>query len=179
MSSLARVPFIEIVERIQSELVRDKAKNASMEKKYKGVVNDVCHELQLILPEDVLRKTGNISTIADYSTGTVTVAAAGSTITGASTAWTSDNSNDSLFKADDEEVAYRVTYTAGTTLTLSQPSTWVDDAVSAGSYKLMFDRFALASDFSHMIEDDAEEPETLFYWTSNGRAYLYPEDVSE
>jgi hypothetical protein len=180
MSNIRRLPFSEIVERIQSELVRDSAKNIPMEKKYQGVVNDIYTvELPLLLPEDLLRKTGSIATIADYSTGTITVAAAGSTVTGASTVWTSANSNNGLLKSDDEDTVYRVTYSAATTLTLSDPSAWIDDAVSAGNYRLIFDRFALASDFDRIVEDDEQEPEAVYYYTGGNRAYLNPKDNGE
>lgn len=180
MSQIRRVPFTELVERVQGEVVRDIAGNASADSKYRGMINDVyLTDFQTLLPEDLLRKQGNITTIADYSTGTITVAAAGATITGEDTAWTSAISNNAMFQAGGEDGAYRVTYTAATTLTLLDPTAWTDDAVTDGTYKLMFDRYALASDFGHMVEDDVEDPEAV-YWNSNAsRQFLTPKDNGE
>jgi hypothetical protein len=166
-------------ERIQSELVRATAQNTKSENKYKGVLNDIYMDARVVLPEDVLRKTSYVTTVADYSTGTATVAAAGTSITGASTAWASANSNDGLFKADDEETVYRVTYNSATQLDLSSPSAWADDAVSAGDYRLLFDRLALATDFSHMPQDNKDDPEIVYWWNNAGKAFLEPEDNGE
>jgi hypothetical protein len=180
MSNIRRIPFSEIFERLQDDLVRNKAQNVASEEKYKGAVNDVyLVEMPMFLPEDLIRKTANLATIADYSTGDITVTAAASAVTGVSTAWTSANSNDALLKADDEETVYRVAYSSATSLTLSSPSTWVDDAVSEGDYRLIFDRFALATDFAKMVEDDIEDPEVVYYYTGTGRAHLDPMDNGE
>lgn len=181
MSNFARMPFTEIFERIKEELVRDKAGNTAMENKYKGAVQDVyLQDFPILLPEDYLRTSATITTKANYSTGTVTIAADAAGATGASTAWTSALTDDSLFKADDENGIYRVTYSSGTSLLFSLPSTWQDDAVAAGSsYELMFDRFALASDFSHMVEDDKENPEVVHWYNNGGPAWLIPEDNGE
>lgn len=179
-TSTSRVPFTEAFERVQNEMVRDKATDAPTEYKYKGAINEVYgSDYILLLSEDLLRKEAYITTIADYDTGTITVAAAGSSITGASTAWTSANSNDGLLRADDEDGVYRVAYSSGTQLNLSSPTSWIDDAVSAGSYHLIFDRFALASDFSHMVQDDVEDPEAVYYRKSGAPAHLKPLDPGE
>jgi len=175
-----RIPFTELFERVQNELIRDKSSDSATENKYKGAINEVyASDLVLMLNEDLLRKESYISTTADYSTGTITVAAAGSSITGSSTAWTSANSDDALLKADGEDHWYRVAYSSGTELTLSSPSAWVDDAVSAGNYRLIHDRYALASDFSHMCIDDIEEPEAVYRMSGGSRAFLTPMDPGQ
>lgn len=180
MSNVRRIPYTELVERLQGELLRDTAANVNSEKKYKGVINDVYTvDFPILLPEDFLRKTGNFATKEDYSTGTITTTVAGTTITGASTSWTEANSDGSLLKADDTETVFRVGYSAGTTLSLTAPSTWVDDAVTAGDYRLMFDRYTLASDFDSIVQDDIEDPEVVHYWTGGGRQRLEPQDNGE
>ena len=180
MSNVTRIPFSELVERTQGELIRDNAQNTSSEYKYKGAINEVyMTDFMLLLPEDNLRKEATVKSIADYSTGTITVAANGTQITGAATVWTSANSDGGLLKADGEEAVYRVAYNAATTLDLSVPTTWVDDAVSAGTYRLTFDRYALASDFSNMMQDDYEEPEVVYWWTNGSRQFLRPKENGE
>ncbi len=181
-SKINRIPFTEIFERAQLELVRDSATAAANEAKYKGVVNDVyLVDFPILLPEDLIRKTGNITTIADYSTGLITIDNGDSAIVGDSDcAWTSAITNDSLLKADGEETIYRVTYgDDATDLDLSAPSTWKDDDVDDGAYKLMFDRYALAGDFGYMVQDDKDKPEAVSWWTGSGKAWLEPEDNGE
>ena len=180
MPKINRVPFTELFERVQNELVRDKSTNSATEYKYKGAVNEVyMNDLVLLLEQDLLRKQAYVSTIADYSTGTITAAAAASAATGASTAWTSANSNDSLLKANGEDHWYRVAYSSSTSLTLSSPSAWVDTAVSAGDYRLIFDRYALASDFSYMCIDDVHEPECVYRMSGGSPAFLTPLDPGQ
>ena len=107
------------------------------------------------------------------------IAAAGATITGSALCvWTSALTNDSLLKGDGNTL-YRVNYSSPTALTLVQPSTWIDDAQSADSYKLMFDRFALASDFSHMCLDDKDDPEVVYWYNNGNRQFLSPNDNGE
>lgn len=186
MSNFSRIPFTEIVERTQNEIIRDKAQDTISESKYKGAVNDVyMTDLLALLPEDFLRTTGVITTKEDYSTGTITVAVAGATIAGSSTLWTSANSDGALFKANDTGTVYRVAYTGASTLTLSSPAAWVDAAVTAGSYRLVFDRYALASDFSRMCIDKQRRqtgppgPEAVYYYNNGSPMYMNPRDNGE
>ncbi len=176
MGNIRRVPFTEMVERVQGEIVRDKAANVASEKKYKGIINDVYIDFAILLPETLLEKTASFTTKEDYSTGTITVSEGDSSVVGSGTSWTQANSDGALFKADDEETVYRVSYGTGMSLTLSDPSSWVDDDVSAGSYRLLFDRYALPSDFSHMAEDDEDDPEVVYYYSGTGRQFLEPRD---
>ncbi len=181
MSNVTRIPFTEIVERTQGEVIRDKAQNDSSEYKYKGAINEVyMTDFMLLLPEDNLRTEANITTIADYSEGLITVAAGGAAITGDGDAdWTSANSNGGILKADGEDAAYRVAYSSATELTLSSPTTWVDDAVADGSYRLTFDRYTLASDFSNMMQDDYDDPEVVFWYSNGSRQFLRPKENGE
>ena len=181
MSWDRRVPFTEIFERTMDEIVRDGNGNVTMEQKYKGFVNDVyLTDFLTMLPEDVLRKQANLTTIADYSEGLISVDAGDSAVTGDGDCdWTSANSNDALLKASGEEALTRVTYKSITELTLTTPSTWVDDDVDDEGYRLLFDRFALASDFSHMVIDDESEPEAVFWWSHGSKQFLIPKDNGE
>jgi len=181
MSNIRRIPYTELVERLQGELLRDKAANVASEKKYKGAINDVYTvDLPILLPEDYLRKSASIETKADYATGLITVDDGDASIVGDSDCvWTEALTDDGILKADDEEAIYRVTYSSATSLTLSAPAAWVDDDVADGGYRLMFDRYALPTDFMDMPEDDKEDPEVVYYNTGGGRAHIEPVDNGE
>lgn len=182
MSNVTRLPFTELFERLQSEVIRDVASNPTSEYKYKGVINDTyMTELMLLLPEDYLRTQASIITIADYSTGTVDISAAGTTVDEGDTAMslTSAISNDFLFKEDDNDLIARVDYTSGTQLTFQDDLTWPHSAVDEGTYRIVLDRYELASDFSHMCEDNVDKPECVYYPYGGGRAYLKPLDNGE
>src|SRR3990167_5204941 len=91
----ARRPFTEIFEVLQNELVREAA--SGEENKFKGIVNQVyLNELPSLLPETYIKQEGFITTVAEYTTGTVTVGTGTTNIIGASTSWTSANSDDLL-----------------------------------------------------------------------------------
>ena len=179
MPNQYKIPFTEQFERVMYELVRDKASNTAMEPKYKGAINDVYMADFLTLPEDYLRKTGTFRTIGDYVTGSITVANGGATIVGVATAWTSANSNDGLLKATDTETVFRVAYSGALVLTMGSPATWVDAALTAKGYRIIFDRYALVSDFGHMVIDDIDDPEAVYWWTGGARQHLTPQDNGE
>ena len=173
-TSSGRVPFAEIYEVAQNELIRAKSTDTAAENKFKGAVNEVYMEdLMLMFHEDYLRKEGTITTIADYSTGNA-YTVSGTTLTGASTLWTSANSNNMLLKVTGYNEVYRVTYVSATSLTLDR--SWAETAFSATNtaYRLVQDRYALASDFNHMCQDDIDYPEAAYYWRSGAKAFLKP-----
>lgn len=186
MSNLAKIPYTELFERLKDELIRDRTKNvAEVETKYKGFINDAYLDFIGILDEDYIRKTATITTKAPYTTGTAYGTLAGTTITGISTAWTSALTNGSLFKLASHNTVYRVNYSSGTELTLVQPSAWIEATVAladADTYRILFDRYALASDFSHIVMDDVEEPEAVYSWSANSgasRFFLRPKDFGQ
>lgn len=168
MSNINRIPFTEQYERVKAELVRDDAAGTASEAKYKGFINDV-YMVELPTKVDLkhIRKTANIITVADYSVGTIT-SISSTTVTGSSTAWTSANSNNLLFKHDSFDEVYRVTYVSAASLTLN--TAWSEGTVTAGgTYQLAQDRYALASDFDEMAEDPNK---SVYYWSGGTKQYL-------
>ncbi len=171
MADIRRIPFTEMVERLQKDFARD---NTASEDKFAGRINDT---YSIDIPSQIdwrhLRKTSYITTTADYSTGSITVT--GTTVTGTDTAWTSANSNNMLFKVDGYDEVYRVTYSAGTTLTLDR--TWIGDAItSSTNYQLYQDRYTLASDYDRLILDPNK---SIYYWDEGQPVYLYYKDPDE
>jgi len=175
MADIRRLPFIEIVERVQKELLRDGA--SGNEAKYKGIVNSL---YLYDIPPDIdwrhMRKESTITTVADYTTGYVTDASS-TTITGDSDcAWTSANSNTLLIKLSGYDELYRCTYSSSTSLTIDR--SWIGDAISSDevSYVLFQDRYALTSDFDRMILDSDK---AVFYWQDGKKIYLKYRSLEE
>lgn len=165
MADIRRIPFTEIVERVQKELIRD---NSAAEGKYKSRVNDI---YTIDLPDQIdwrhIRKEATITSTADYTTGTIALTNASTTVTGTGTTFTSANSNNLLLKAANYDEVYRVTYVGATSLTLDR--NWVEDTDTSETYTLYQDRYALATDFSHMILDPDK---SVYYWQNGNRNYL-------
>ncbi len=136
----ARRPFTEIVEVSQTELVREASSNS--EPKYKGCVNQVyTNEMVATLPERYLRKQGFLNLTAAYSAGTITVASGSTTVLGASTSWTSANT-DAYLNAAGYNRLYRVTFTNSTVLTFKNSLTWIGASGSGINYTLIQDRYS-------------------------------------
>lgn len=165
MPDIRRIPFTELYERLQNDFARDG--DASLTK-YQGRIND---QYTTIIPSDIdwrhIRKEATILTTADYNTGHISVTS-GSTFTGASTSWTSANSNGMLIKVSGFDELYRMTYSAGTTLTSDRA--WVGTDISSNTtYSLFQDRYALASDYERLILDPNQ---SIYYWLNGNRIYL-------
>lgn len=168
----ARRPFTEIVEVSQTELVREASSNS--EPKYKGCVNQVyMNDMPSELPERYLRKQGFVNLTAAYSAGTITVASGSTIILGASTSWTSANS-DAYINAAGYNRLYRLTFTNSTVLTLKNSLTWIGASASGVSYTLIQDRYAAPSDFMYMCQDNPEDPNIVSYMVNGYQLYLTP-----
>ena len=168
----ARICFTEIFEVAQTELVREASSN--VQPKYMGAVNQVyLNEMPEQLPETYIRKLGYITLAAAYSTGTVTVSSGGTSITGATTSWTTAY-NDMYINVSGYNRLYRVTDTTPTNLTLNNSLTWVGASGSGLSYTLIQDRYALPSDFSYMAEDNPEYPNIVSYYVNGFQIFLFP-----
>jgi hypothetical protein len=182
MSNVTRIPFTEIWERAQRELVRDKSTDGETESKYMGFANGFyMTDMMLMLDEKYLRTQAFISTKADYATGTVDISASGTTVDGGDTSpvWTAAVADGFLFKEDSNDLVARVDRTTDTQLTFQNSLTWPHDAVDEGSYRIVLDRYTVASDFSHMAQDNYDDPECVYYPRSTGRAYLTPLEPGE
>src|SRR3990167_2050922 len=169
----ARKPYTELFDAVQHELVREAA--TGEEGKYKGFVNNAyLNDLPAVLPEGYIKKTGYIVTAADYTTGTVTVGTGTSNIIGSSTSWTSANSDGRLIEISGRDTIYRVTFAAGTSITFQDSLTWTAASGSGLTYTLYTDRYTLASDFSHMLADDPDDPHVVYRYLSGNKVYLDP-----
>lgn len=171
MADIRRIPFTEMVERVQKELVRD---NSASEEKYKSRVND---EYTTTIPSGIdyrhIMKTASILTWADYSTGYVS-ATSTTTLTGTSSVWSGADAawvagtDDMLIKVDGYDEIYRATYAGATSITIDR--SWVGTDISSSTgYVLYQDRYALPSDFDRLIEDPDE---CVYYWSDGVKVYL-------
>lgn len=172
-TSDSRMPFIEVVEIAQNELIREQA--SGEEAKYKGTVNRVySNDLSAILPENFIKKEAYIITVAQYTTGTVTVGTGTTNIIGVATSWTSANSEGRLIDISGSDTIYRVTFTAGTDLAFQDSLTYTASSGTGKTYTLFTDRYALPTDFSHIIADDPEDPHVVYRFLSGNKVYLDP-----
>lgn len=139
-------PFTQIYEDCMLEM-RESSTETKTKSKYKRRVN---HIYQMDLPArfewDWLRKTGTIQLEDDYTTGTIAVAAAGTTVTGTSTVWTSANSNGHKMKISGNDQIYTCTFSSATSLTIS-PAFTGETAETAATYTLYQDTYELPADF--------------------------------
>jgi len=178
--NISRIPFSEMFEIAQNELVRDKSTDPATENKYKGAINEAyIEDLMLMFHEDYLRTESYVSTVADYGTGYITAISTTAVTGDGDCDWTSAIANNMLLKVAGYDEVYRVTYSSAVALTLDR--TWVGTAIVATntSYRLVQDRYALASDFNHMVIDDKDIPEAVYYWRSGSKAFLTPMDGGE
>lgn len=173
MPIAGRRPFSELVEVAQNELVREGAPGE--EPKYQGMLNQIySNELPAILNELYVKKEAYITTVADYTDGTVTVGSATSNIVGSSTSWTSANSEGRLIEISGKDIVYRVSFSAGTSLTFQDSLTWTASSGSGLSYTLFTDRYSLPTDFSHIIADDPEDPHVVYRYVGGNKVFLQP-----
>lgn len=169
----SRRPFSELFEVAAQELVREAA--SGVEAKYMGFTNQVyMNDLVNMLPERYIRKKGYITTAAYYSTGTVTVGTGTANVIGSLTSWTSANSNDFNLYVDGYNRIYRVTYAAGTSLTFQDNLTWVESSTTGATYRLVQNRYAVASDFSYVVSDDPDNPNAVSFMVGGFEMYMPP-----
>ena len=179
MAEIKRIPFSELVERVQKELVRDAS---AAEGKYKSRVND---EYTTAIPSEIdyrhIKKTGSVTTWADYSTGTVALVNGSADITGTSTVWNTGGdagwvagTDTMLFKAGNYDEVYRLTYVGATSATLDR--NWVEATDTSESYVIYQERYALATDFERMTD---ESDQCVYYWRNGIKVYLKYEDWTE
>ncbi len=176
---MSRIPFSQAVEVVRNEWIKDTSKAEAI---YKSAINYAyTNLLPLVVDEEHLRKQAFITTKADYSTGTVDISAAGTTVDKGDTAttWTSANSNGFLFKENASDLVARVDYTSATQLTFQDSLAWPHDAVDEGSYRLVLDRYALASDFGRIMQDVYEDGQVVYYFRGSGKMFLDPLIVSD
>lgn len=167
-----RLPFTELFEVAQRELVREASLN--QEDKYKGHVNRLyLNELPSILPERFIKKEAFITTVSEYTTGTVTVGSATAGVEGAGVTWSSADT-DKYIKINGRDRLYRVSFSNSTLLTFQDSLPWVESSGTGLSYSIFQDRYQLASDFAFMWEDDDEDPNAVSRYVSNAKLFMDP-----
>jgi len=169
----SRRPFMEMVEVVQNELIREAA--VGEESKYKGQINQVyTNDLPSVLPEKYIMKIGVVTLAAEYSAGTVTIGSGTSNFVGTSTVWTSAHTYSNI-KISGYDQIYRVTYGASTSLTFNNTSlSWTGSSGSGLSYSLFRDAYALPSDFSYMVSDNPDSPNVVYLYRNGARTFLTP-----
>ena len=155
--------FTEIFERCQTEM---NDKSTGVEQKWKDRVNQIyTSDLPNEFDWPYLNKETTLTIKARYNTGTVSIDTSGN-VTGASTVWTSDNSNGLLMKVDGTDEVMTFTFSTATTGTVSPvPIT----AISGKSYELYQPVYELPSDFDRLrkLEDGSS-----WYYYANRRRVL-------
>ena len=125
----------------------------------KRMVNTALHDIHLTSGEKFIwaHRDATIRTHPQYETGTVTATIGSTTLTGSSTLWNTANDfseNNARVGAkaviSGTEEVYEVSAVGSdTAITLATP--WIDATVSAASYVVFEDEYALASDFLRPI----------------------------
>lgn len=150
MGNLTIIPFTEMFERA-ARIIGDDALNA--ESKYKGFINDVyTKQLPRLYDWSCLKRSSQILCSAYYITGTVSISAGNTAVTGVGTVWTSGMTaaNGWKIKFAGNDNIYSFTYASGTTATLGQALSGSTD-IAGGSYILFRDTYSLASDFDRFL----------------------------
>lgn len=150
MSNLKIIPFTEMMERAMKFARED---SINVEDKYKGLINDVyTKKVPRMFDWNPLKRTSYIQCTAYYNTGTVSISAAGTSLVGVGTVWTSGMTvaNGWKIKFSGNPNIYTFEYVSGTTGTIS-PGLSGANAIAAGSYELFRDTYSLASDFDRFL----------------------------
>jgi len=169
MSNITRLtPYSELVEKVQT-LARDNS--YSSRDKFKGLIN-WAYTQEIPRKEDwsPLVASSSISCTARYNTGTVSVTAGDTTITGVGTTWVTGMTNRKIRISGNSNV-YTFTYASATTGTISPALSGGSDVSGAG-YVMFDDDYALASDFNRFLSGGS------LYKYRSGRPYVVSE-VSE
>jgi len=175
-TSTGVIPFTEMFERVKNEELRDKSMDTQAEDKYKGNVNETYY---IWLPSEFefrsYKKTTNITTVADYITGTVAVTKGSTAITGTSTVWTTSHSGSKIFIKGGHEI-YTFTRTAALTGTLDRA--YVDTTDTDATYVIFKRKYALANDFWRPVTVEPEHG-AFYYYKSGVRIDLIPKWAEE
>lgn len=105
-----------------------------------------------------LERTGHIITMAPYTTGTVSIAKGSTTLTGASTVWTTTNSYGVANARTSGKIelgtgdVYTISTVAASSITLNQRYVASEDLDAGSSYTYFEDEYALPSDFLKPVD---------------------------
>lgn len=169
---LYQYPFTQIYEDCMME-TRESSVESKVKSRFKRRVNQV---YQSDVPSryewDWLRKTGTITLVDDYSTGTIAVSVAGSTVTGTGTTWTEAAHDGLKMKIDGNDQVYTATYSTSTSITISPAFTGAT-ALTASTYTLYQDKYALPAGFGRW---PTTSPKVYQYINGNRREVKWASD---
>jgi hypothetical protein len=146
------IPFTELYERVLTMARIDSPNNEDFAK---GIVNDI-YTRTLPRMEDWTPITTDsyVTMVPEYTTGTVTISAGSTSITGNSTVWTAAMTVDAGYKikiAGNDNV-YKFEYVSGTSGTLNMPLSGDTDLTQA-TYVIFKDEYTLAADFDRFLKN--------------------------
>jgi len=156
------IPFTEMYERVLNISRTDTPNNIDY---VKGLVNDVyTRTLPMIEDWIPLISSAAITTVAEYTTGTVAVTVGSNTVTGTgatfTTAMTATDGYSMKIAGNDN--VYTFTYASASTGTIS-PAFAAQDDLTGQAYVMFKDKYSLATDFSRLLKNGS------FYYMSGGR----------
>jgi len=151
MGNLATtIPFTELWERL---LTMGRVDSPNNEDYAKGLINDVyTRTLPRMVDWDPLVKEANLVMTTYYNTGTATVSAGSTSVTGTGTTWTSAMTTADGYKikfAGNDNV-YDFEYVGATSATIS-PALSKDTDLTTVAYTIFRDEYQLASDFNRFL----------------------------
>jgi hypothetical protein len=159
MGNLAStIPFTELWERL---LTMGRVDVPNNEDYAKGLINDTyTRTLPRIADWDPLVKESYLTMATYYNTGTATVAAGATAVTGVGTTWTSGMlaTDGYKIKFSGNDNVYDFTYVGATSGTIS-PALSQATSITTGAYTIFKDEYQLASDFNRFLQ--------------NGSIYIY------
>lgn len=163
--AIAQIPFTKIYEDVMLE-VRENSTEASVKNKYRRRVNDIyVRDLFAKNDFDFMSRISTITIPAGYTTGTASIAAGGTAVTGVGTTWTTTMTG-YKFRFFGNQDIYTFTYASATTGTIF-PAFSGDTAISGGQYMIFQDTFSLAADYDRMVD-----PPGFYYDYYNARVTL-------
>ena len=146
------VPFTELWERL---LTMGRIDSPNNEDYSKGIINDVYTKtLPRIADWTPLEAESLLSMVARYNTGTATVTAGSTSVTGVSTVWTTAMTAVDGYKikfAGNDNI-YTFTYVSATSATIAPGLSGATDLTTT-NYTVYRDEYQLASDFDRLLKN--------------------------
>lgn len=155
-------PFTELWERLLSMGRIDSPNNEDFAR---GIINDVyTRVLPRMTDWHPIINSDNLTMVARYNTGTLAVDAAGTTVTGTGTTWTTVMvaTDGYKIKIAGNDNVYTFTYVSATSGTISPALSGADD-LSGKDYEIFKDEYELNSAFNRLLKNGS------VYVYSNGR----------
>jgi len=164
------IPFTELWERLLTMGRIDSPNNVDYAK---GIINDVyVRTLPRIADWNPIIVESNLSMSASYNTGSATITAGSTSVTGTGTVWTT-----AMLAVDGYKISfagndniYSFTRTADTTGTIS-PALSGDQSLTNVNYRIYRDEYPLAADFDRLLRNGS------IYVYSGGRVSDIIEEV--